>query len=469
MLKRIIALIFSVLLFAGYPFKNTEYKIPVTVEGSIFSGNAGDTVKTEMKFDSKWITTASNKMYNGMLAQFSAILCADSYFRAKDVAKGTQNRVLIDGEEDNYSQTALLEKLGYTDVKFIETYKQKQYSADTNDSATFIAAYKKIDNSYDSYIFVMRGSFSIGERLSIFDVGSESDNYKALTGEHTEWTDKAYFKGLNVSVNRAKEFIDDYMSTHDDPACADTVLVTGHSRGAAIANVIGAQLEKNDSIRSYTYTFNSMPVTKDAGARSYRTVYNIFDINDYYVNPLPFGNEQYFRFGKDIGMDISKSSSVKKLIADLKGRDDYVSFSASGKAEYDKLFGEYFPDRKATYEMKNHTEIFDSREAASERTEELKTIISGLGISDFCTVSEITEAEGKYTVDVGYCGGALLFSLAQIQAYGSVAYDGVISLFKGDETAFRLAEIMNDSLDVLNGGHLLLNGYVLSGNRFKTR
>ncbi len=468
MIKRIIALIFSILLFAGYPFKNTEYAFPVSVEGSVFGGASGDSIETELKFDSKWVTQASNKLYNGMLAQFSALLCADCYFRSKDVAKGTQNRVVFEGN-DEYTQTALLEKLGYTDVKFIETYKVGQYASDTNDSATFLAAYKKINNEYDSYIFVLRGCFSIGERLSIFDIGSASQSYKDLTGEHGEWLNADYYKGLDVAANRAKKFMEEYMSSHDDPECEDSVLLTGHSRGAAIANVLGAELEKDGKIRSYTYTFNAMPVTKAKDAASYKTVYNIFDVNDYYTNPLSFGNEEYRRYGKDISMDISKSKTVMSKIAGLKGREDYNCLAPEIKAEYDKLFGELFPDRNALYEMKSRTEYFDTPEDAQTRAEELKTIISGLGVSDFCKLSEINEADGKYTLTVSLCGGALLYGFAQIQAYGSAAYDGVVSLFSGDSSACRLAQIINDNSDALNGGHLIANGYILSANRFNKR
>lgn len=51
---------------------------------------------------------------------------------------------VVDNSEEEYTQSALLEELGYTDVKFIETFKAKTYDENSNDSATFLMAYKNV-------------------------------------------------------------------------------------------------------------------------------------------------------------------------------------------------------------------------------------------------------------------------------------------------------------------------------------
>lgn len=462
MIKRLISIILTLWLVL-MPFSGAEYSVPVTVEGAIFGGDAADKIPLTLKFDSKWVTAADNEIYNGKLAAFSAVLCADSYFRTKDIARGTVNRVVAEGDSE-YTQTALLEKLGYTDVRFVETYKEKQYSADTNDSATMLIGYKNVNGKYDSYIVAFRGCYSIGERLSIFDIGAETEEYTALTGTHTEWKNKSMFKGLNVAVNRAEDYIAEYMALHGSPDCADTVLVTGHSRGAALANVIGADFEKNEAVKSYTYTFNAMPVTDDESAAAYKTVFNVFDTNDYYVNPLPFANESCFRFGRDISADIAQSKAVLKAVAELKGRDDYTCLSPESRAEYNSLFAEKFPDRESLYVMRSYDKIFDSSEEANSEYEYAQSVIAGLGISDFCRVSAVTETEnGKFSFVETYCPAALLFGLAQIQAYGQSAYDAFLTIFADDAIGCRLAAFTFDNLAQMAGGHLLINGYVLAG------
>lgn len=459
--KRLTALIFSLIMFINCAAGKTEYNFPVTVQGAIFGGSADDEIPLNLKFDTGWITKADNCTYNGNLAAFSAILCADSYFRAKDISKGTVNRVLA-GEEESYSSAALLEKLGYTDVRFIETYKQKQYAADTNDSATFLIGYKNVDEEFDSYIIVMRGCFSIGERLSAFDLGCDSESYTALTGEHGEWTNRNRFKSYDIAAERAKEFIGAYMEEHGSENREDAVLLTGHSRGASLAGIIGADFENDETIKSYTYTFNSTPVTTDSDAKKYKTVFNLFDENDYYINPFPFADEHFMRYGRDISINISKCGTIRKKISSIKGRDDYACLSPSVKKEYDSIFAERFSGRASLYEMKSAAETYNSYEEASARLEELKAFISGLAVSDFCKVSDISESSGKYEIDISYCGTALLFGFAQIQAYGSPAFDAVMSLFKDDAAGCRMAEIIFENLVQISGGHLLANGYAMS-------
>lgn len=459
--KRITSFIFSLIMFISCAVGKTEYNFPVTVQGAIFGGSEGDEISLDLKFDSGWITKADNYIYNGNLAAFSAILCSDSYFRAKDVSKGTVNRVLA-GSEQDYTQTALLEKLGYTDVRFIETYKLKQYAADTNDSATFVIGYKNIDDEFDSYIIVVRGCFSIGERLSAFDPGCDSESYTALTGEHGEWTNKNYFKGYDTAVCRATEFIGEYMDEHGSESREDAVLLTGHSRGASLANIIGADFENDESIKSFTYTFNSTPVISDSGAKKYGTIFNLFDKNDYYTDPFPFADEHFVRYGRDISINISKCGMIRKKLSGIKGEDDYICLSPLAREEYDNLFAGCFPNRASLYVMKSVTETYNSDEEASARLDELKSFISGLGISDFCSVSDVSENNGKYEIKISYCGAAILFGFAQIQAYGSAAYDAVISLFKDDTAGCRMAEIIFDNLVGLGGAHLLVNGYAMS-------
>lgn len=457
--KKIISFIFALIVSLSGLFSQSLQTVPVTAEGAIFGGADNDAIQMELKFDTKWITANTNKIYNSALASFSVVLCDDIYYRAKDLAKGTQNRVLVNGAEDAYAQTALLEKLGYTDVKYIESFKQKSYAADSNDSVTMLMAYKNVDNKYDSFIFVLRGCFSAGERLSTFDIGSDTDAYTALTGAHTEWTNKAVCKGLDVAANRAMEFIDEYIAAHDVPECRNTALTTGHSRGASLANIIGAKLEDDESVKSYTYTFNTMPFTTDKEAVNYKTIFNLFDENDFYSNPIPFGREQMYRYGQDITLNIAGSDKVKEEIAALKGRSDYTCLAPETKAEYDKLFGEAFPDRASLYQTKTLTVNFATAEEMNAAAEALRKNASDLGIAAFVQV-ETDETEN--TVTLTYCGAALLYCLAQIQCYGEAAYDVVVSLFRGDDAYCRLAEIMQNGLAGAAGGHLLINSYILA-------
>lgn len=444
----------------------------VMVEGAIFGGKADDAIETEVQFYMELLTKGDNKAFNSKLATSCALLCADSYFREKDVEKGSANRVVFapnladkEAADAAYEATALLKAYGFTETEHIETYKAKEYSADTNDSATLNLGYCKYGKT-DVFAVVLRGCFSAGEWESAFDPGAEDQAYAGLTGEHAEWQNTDTLKGYDISLNRAKEFIDSFIGKYDDPDVPNIILITGHSRGGSQANVLGAMYEKEGSAKTFTYTFNAMAVTAAADAAEYKTIFNVFDSNDFYVDLMPFANEKFARYGKDITKDISDAISIKKEIANLKNRDDYTCTSKDVLAKYASLFGEMFPDRNAAYEMKSLSYSFDAAEEAEAKAETLKSLISadaGLNLEVFCNVSDAAQgADGKYTVTYEYCGGAVLRTFSKILAYGEAAYQGALALFDGDEAACEIFTLLFDNMQDFSAGHLLVNGYVLA-------
>lgn len=457
----------------------------VTVEGAIFGGSGEDQIKTTVSFDPAWVTENDNTEYNKDLAAFAALLSDDVYFRTKDADKGVPNRVLYEGETaEEYDWTNFLKQVGFSEVRYIESYKQKEYSGDGNDSATLLLAHGVVDGKYDLYVAVLRGCFSAQEWISIYDPGCAGEAYTELTGEHPEWTDKNSYKGLDIAKNRAMEFIEAFMAETDDPDCRDCILITGHSRGGAIANLIGAEMETRPGIRSYTYTFSSPGVTTDKTADIYRTIFNIYDTNDYYADPMPFGNEKFYRYGIDLTMPVGASDEIRAEIARLKGRDDFISLTPETKARFAEAFGKRFPDRASLYEMKTVTQTFDTEEAAFARAEECLSLIgseNGLGLTGLCYLSGAAEGErilpgetdlskavtgtenGKYAVSMTYCDGAILAAYAKCLAYGEAAYTGTVQLFAEDSAACEIIGLLMENAAGLTGGHLLINGFVLSG------
>lgn len=470
MKTKIIALILTVLLLAGIlsGCGKAAVSFPVTVEGAIFGGKADDRIDTALNFDAKWLTKGDNEKYSKDLAAFSALISADVYFRAKDVDKGTQNRVLFDGEKaEEYDWTALLKHLGFSDVEYIESYKAKEYTADTNDSATMTMGYMSSDNKYDVYVIALRGCFSAQEWMSIFDPGSAGESYTSYTGAHEEWKNTDHFKGVDIAANRAKEFIDEFIASHDDPAKKNCILLTGHSRGGMLANLLGAEYEKNTNAKTFTYTFNTMGVTNDSAATSYKTIFNVFDANDFYTNVLPFKNEPFYRYGKNVTVSIADSDKVKDELSSLKGRDDYACTNAEALADYANMFGRRFADRASLYEKEILTETFSSEDEALARAEELRTLTgseSGLGLETFCVVNDaISNGDGTYSVSMEYCGAALLWGYCKTLAYGTDAYNAFKTIFSGDELGCEIADFLADNAAGITGGHALANSYVLAG------
>ncbi len=442
-------------------------KKKVTVEGSIFGGQNEDKIGVEVSFDTKWITTDKNTVYNPELAKFCAVLSADSYFREKDLAKGRQNRAILDENADaEYAQTSLLKAFGFTETEHYESYLALEDPTDSNDSVTLNVGHQTVGGKYDVYVVVVRGCFSWQEWCSAFDPGCADADYETLTGKHPEWTHKDYFKGIDIAANRALDFISSFMAKNGDEKLPDTILITGHSRGGSIANILGADFENDKDVKSYTYTFNAMASVSSKLKNDYTTVFNVFDEGDFFVDPFPFGDGSFQRFGIDKSVKISGSEEAKEAIAAIKGRDDYASVPETAADEYRAMFASRFENRDMLTDSVKITRVFDNEASANAEREEILSLVGsekGLGLEDLSKVGEVVKnADGKYEVTFEYCGLALLRSFAKILAYGTAASDAFRTLFEEDETASAIAAWIAENLGAINSGHLLVNGYAIA-------
>lgn len=447
--------------------------VSVRVEGAIFGGTAGNSVSLDIPFMPEWITADDADVYNPQLAKFAALLSADVYFREKDLAKGTPNRVLYEGEDpDEYEITALLKRFGFSVAEYAGSYGAADHGTDPDDSVTLLMGWRNVSDLYDMYVFVFRGSFSIQEWLSSFDPGAATDRYTALTGEHPEWTDALCFKGFDVARNRAVALIDAFMEAHGSPDRKDRILVTGHSRGGSIANLVGATLEKREDLTVRTYTFSAAGVTTDPAVKDSRTVFNLYDSNDFFADLFPFADENFIRYGRDLTLSIRDSEEILHAVEILKGKNDFDSLTAEQKSDYAALFRSLFPSRNSICETRVLNFIFDHPEDAEALIADYEIKIgseSGLGLVGLCSVKGIgdggsvaADESGRYPVTLEYSGLALFAGYAKTLAYGSAAYEIFSALFSGDGQALALADFMIENLPAINSCHRLINTYALA-------
>ena len=470
-MKSIIARLLLVVMLIGqlFGYGKSAASWSSTVEGAIFGGRSDDQIRTEVTFDTKWLTRQSNRIYNPELAQFCALLSSDVYFREKDLANQRQNRVVFDDlNAEDYDFTTFLSHIGFTEVEHYESYLTQKSPIDSNDSVTLTMGHQTVDGKYDVYAVVIRGCFSAQEWCSAFDPGCAGINYTELTGEHPEWTNGEHFKGIDVSASRALAYMEAFMAENGDDLLPDRLLITGHSRGGGVANLLGAYYEKDRSVTPYTYTFNSPGVTFAKDASCYRTIFNVFDSNDFFTDLFPFAAGGFVRYGRDMSRSVSKSAWLSNAVAKLKGRNDYTCISAEAAEAYHALFAERFPDRDMLCDTATITRSFDTQIEAEAGREAWLTLIgtqAGLGLDDLCTVSDIAEEGGSWNVTMEYCGAALLRSYAKILAYGEAAYNGVVSLFAEDKIGCDIAALLFENTADINGGHLLINSYIVAGSQ----
>lgn len=469
MISLTLALILSLCLLSACGDKPTSAPLTLnaTVEGSIFGGKNDHSISLSASFDFGWLTARDNPTYDPALAQFCALLSADSYYRSKDVASNRQNRVLLsDTDAADYTTSTLLSRFGFSEVEHYESYLYATDPTDSNDSVTLTLAHATVDGECDVFVIVARGCFSAQEWKSAFDPGCDDALYSDLTGAHPEWTNKAHFKGVDVAANRALARIEAFREENGDENLPDRLLITGHSRGGAIANILGAHYEDDPLVTSCTYTFNAPGVTLTADADQYVTIFNVFDTGDFFTDPFPFGAGTYARYGRDLSLSVAENRDLRLAIAELKECDDYLCVPADIALSYRTLFAERFPDRDRLCDPDTLTRVFETEEEALLSRNGCLAVIdpaTGLGLGDLCRVTEITACDGGFSYTLEYCDAALLRTYAMILAYGEKAYTPAAELFDGDEAGLGIADILLAHASEINGGHLLVNSYVLAG------
>ncbi|MBP5273369.1 MAG: hypothetical protein ILO36_00325, partial [Abditibacteriota bacterium] len=146
---------------------------------------------------------------------------------------------LKEGKENTEKEAGFLKELGFTDIEK-ENYYGVRQTERSDKAGLYIARRKIFDGSKETELLlcVVRGTVA-GEWFSNFDVG-EGDEHR----------------GFAAAAENAFGYIQSYMVRHAVPRTAK-VLITGHSRGAAVASMLVPMLKESgfgeDSVYAYVY------------------------------------------------------------------------------------------------------------------------------------------------------------------------------------------------------------------------
>lgn len=138
---------------------------------------------------------------------------------------------------------------------------------------------------------VVRGTDdSVEEWSNNFDMGNPDDGKNS-------WTSK-YHKGFYQTEERVRKLLDQYVDGLNLSSDV-TYWITGHSRGAAIANILSAKLI-DDGNEVFAYTFATPSVIMDSSAENekYDSIFNIINTSDV-VPYLPLELWGFKRFGQN--------------------------------------------------------------------------------------------------------------------------------------------------------------------------
>ncbi|MCQ2751694.1 MAG: hypothetical protein MJ189_01120, partial [Coriobacteriales bacterium] len=415
------------------------------VEKTVYinGGAAGfDTEKTlsakyGLSFDYKWLTQNCAAQYNNKLAYFASMLAVNAY---------SNSYVSYATGADPANNEKLMQDVGLDDVhENIEIGMSESIDSADNTSVTLGHKALTIDGrDYEVYIAAIVGTNNSSQWASNFDVGADTDKYFEQTGPHPEWTDTKTSKGFGVAANRVKGVIDNYMDTNTaNPSAEKCLLTCGHSRGAAISDLVGAYYEDSSDVNSYTYTF-ATPASYECSssfASSYKTIFNHFEHDDFFGS-VPLAGWNFKHYGKDFAVDVEHTPAAAQAYEDMTGND----FTSSDISDLLTQLNEAVPNREALYEVK--TMIYDIADHPLWDTAYLQECINYFDVGSYCTAVADTS-----NPDVTYFSCSLnpiLLAIPKAISDPSNAVETIAKALPFDNTGGKLPEaILNNIISVV--------------------
>jgi len=211
---------------------------------------------------------------------------------------------------------------GEATYKFIDGLgfvKTRKY--DDDDLSEMLIGHREItyNNERKEIIIVsIRGTNdTIEEWSSNFDVGADIPEY--WDRDNPYWRNKNNHKGFDVTANRLYDRIISYSNTYIDSDVEKVIYIVGHSRGGAIANILGSMFEVMPDYTSFTYTYASPNTTTASYAQLYETIFNIINEDDL-ITYLPISGADSWGFN-------------------LYGVTKSISVSQGGRSSWKEMFG----------------------------------------------------------------------------------------------------------------------------------
>lgn len=416
-----------------------------------------------------------NRTYRKDISTFASLLASDVY---GDVYIEVTGGASLTGD---HIPQRLLELFGMDDVAY-----QKIGDGSDNDITEVLVGHRMVTyngRTQEIIAVSVRGTNGTFEEWSSnFDVGADTTQYTALTGSHLEWTNKDNHKGFDVTANRVKSYVDSYIQANTDPSVGKVVLVTGHSRGAAIANILGQMYEDDTSVTSFAYTF-AAPTTTTASnstAKAYGSIFNVINLDDL-IPCLPLDGSHgwgFKRYGVDRSISIKEKYEDTSPFGNKAGTfEDLVGMDYNPNSQMDGVlaaFQKIAPNRAALYEFTaadntyewlgiNHFGFDAAQKDADKFERELNSTMK-----QFCKV-EVHSVKDGFGVSK-YRAGCEQSPAYFMQVLALVAADGSLGTVIGNAVADKYESARNKFIVCFLSGmthpHWTESYYLIASNDF---
>ena len=252
----------------------------------------------------------------------------------------------------NNSITKLVEEMGYTPLDNSSSY-ERETSIYFNDVVAFTVAYCDVTyqgEAYRLYCVPIRGTGANSEWYSNFNIGASGDHegfYKAAK----EVYGKITFELIN----------DSYDPEHS------IVWLTGHSRGAAVSNIVAGMLNEAAACclpeHIFAYTFACPSVSKNSVA--YENIYNFNNPGDM-ITAVPLEEWGYDRNGITVELPLSQIDNLRQRFRAEEGEE---CCSATSTTDYVTILSSAIPTEDSAQEPAKKLMLLLAGYALGGRTE----------------------------------------------------------------------------------------------------
>lgn len=296
----------------GYVVTEGDITVPKYIEFT----DDGTIGYTDVIFKQSWFKNDS-KQYNHELGQFCSQFSMIGY--------GTQSEL-----------DSALTKMGFSHDDFSEngkSYKCINKSA-SKEQVNYFISHKNIKVNNITYTLVFAGF-----------IGSYQDQWYSNFDPGTGETHKGFYNAKEYVY----EIIQAYL-THINADMNNTkILLTGHSRGAATANLVAAQLindKKYVAKNIYTYAFATPNSTtlKEKDNTEFKRIFNVVNPEDFVTKCMP-NAWGYGRYGTTYTLPSKTNSSeynyfkrnMQKYYSDFTEGDTYSNFLTGEVATWEVI------------------------------------------------------------------------------------------------------------------------------------
>ncbi len=161
-----------------------------------------------------------------------------------------------------------LDSLSFNDIELNEYYNNHNDSRYGNDNCAYAIGNKKLSDGRNLIIVAIRGS--VGDLLSLSSDWKSNFNCSvSKNGNHL---------GFEAAANKVLTGMEKYISKHN--LTNNALIITGHSRGAAVGNLVATTIMNKGAEQSNIYSYNFACPDTTTNAKGYPNIFNICNKSD---------------------------------------------------------------------------------------------------------------------------------------------------------------------------------------------